>query len=155
MYLYLREETLRTAAGTELAGGYVSGTSLQPASPSAFTTPTIGTQLVLLTQLQLQPQPQPQPQPQLHLPQACEGTPEGQLSLSGRTPSSVSALSKAQQGHDGALLLLSPHELAGGTPSSSVTHQPSTVGVSGEVALVAPALGTSQRLLNKSHAQAR
>ena len=34
--------------GTEIGGGFLSGTLLQPASPSTFTTPTLCTRLVLL-----------------------------------------------------------------------------------------------------------
>ncbi|HEX4045088.1 MAG TPA: AMP-binding protein [Gammaproteobacteria bacterium] len=34
--------------GTEIGGAYLTGTVLQPAAPAAFTTPTLGTQLVLL-----------------------------------------------------------------------------------------------------------
>ena len=35
-------------AGTEIAGGFLSGTLVQPQSASTFSTPTIGTHLVLL-----------------------------------------------------------------------------------------------------------
>ncbi len=34
--------------GTEIGGGYIAGTLLQPASPSCFTTPTLGSDFVLL-----------------------------------------------------------------------------------------------------------
>ena len=34
--------------GTEIGGGFLSGTLLQPQAPSTFSTPTVGTQLALL-----------------------------------------------------------------------------------------------------------
>jgi acetyl-CoA synthetase len=34
--------------GTEIGGGYIAGTVVQPAAPSTFTTPTLGTEMVLL-----------------------------------------------------------------------------------------------------------
>ncbi len=36
-------------AGTEIGGGFLSGTLLQPQAPSTFSTPTVGTRLALLT----------------------------------------------------------------------------------------------------------
>jgi len=53
-YTYTHAHTLihthmHTHTGTELGGAYITGTTLQPCCPSTFTTPAIGTQLVLLT----------------------------------------------------------------------------------------------------------
>ncbi len=39
---------LEYCGGTELAGGYLGATMLQPARPACFTTPTFGTELVIL-----------------------------------------------------------------------------------------------------------
>ncbi|KAL4458600.1 hypothetical protein ABPG75_013465 [Micractinium tetrahymenae] len=78
--------------GTELGGGYFSGSLLQPQAPSTFSTPTIGHRPVILVQ-----------------------RPDGGQEQS-------------------------PH----GDPAV----------VTGELALAAPALGISQRLLNKDHAAA-
>jgi hypothetical protein len=38
----------RYCGGTEIGGGYLTGTLLQPQAPSAFSTPTLGASLVLL-----------------------------------------------------------------------------------------------------------
>ncbi|KAL4429392.1 hypothetical protein ABPG77_005166 [Micractinium sp. CCAP 211/92] len=78
--------------GTELGGGYFSGSLLQPQAPSTFSTPTIG-----------------------HRPVVLAARPDSSQELS--------------------------------------LHGDSAV-VTGELALSAPALGTSQRLLNKDHAAA-
>lgn len=82
-----------------MGGGYITSTALHPHAPSTFTTPAIGTQLVLLTAQKVQ----------------GSGAAGGPLAL-----------------------LPSPHGL-GAEPAV------------GEVALCAPTLGCSQKLLNKDH----
>ncbi len=85
-HLHFTKRGLELPAGTELGGGYLSGSLLQPQAPGTFSTPTLGTQLCLLL-------------------------PDGRQS---------------------------PH-----------THnaKPAT----GELAIVPPMLGSSQRLLNRDH----
>ena len=43
-----RAPVIEYCGGTEIGGGYVTGTVVQPASPSAFTTPALGLDLVIL-----------------------------------------------------------------------------------------------------------
>ncbi len=40
-----RAPVIEYCGGTELAGAFITGTSLQPAAPSTFTTPSLGTQV--------------------------------------------------------------------------------------------------------------
>jgi acetyl-CoA synthetase len=53
-YLWLMSRTgyqvpvIEYLGGTEIGGGHLTGTLLQPASPSAFTTPAVGTDFVIL-----------------------------------------------------------------------------------------------------------
>ncbi len=57
LYLMSRaryKPVIEYCGGTEIGGGYVSGTLVQPAVPSTFTTPTLGTELVILDE-ELQP----------------------------------------------------------------------------------------------------
>ncbi len=42
-----RAPVIEYCGGTEIGGGYIAGTVVQPASPATFTTPTLGSQLVL------------------------------------------------------------------------------------------------------------
>eukprot|EP00798_Chlamydomonas_sp_ICE-L_P028925 gene28926-32118_t len=88
---------MQYCGGTEIGGAFLSGSLLQPQSPSAFSTPALGVNLVLLG-------------------------PEGQ-----------------QCPHSGTFTDPSKH---GPTPKAPFV---------GELALVSPILGTSQRLLNKDH----
>jgi len=43
-----RAPVVEYCGGTEIGGGYVTGTVVQPASPSAFTTPALGLDLIIL-----------------------------------------------------------------------------------------------------------
>ncbi len=57
LYLMSRaryKPVIEYCGGTEIGGGYVCGSLVQPAVPSAFTTPALGTELVLLDE-ELQP----------------------------------------------------------------------------------------------------
>ncbi|KAL0031137.1 hypothetical protein WJX77_005362 [Trebouxia sp. C0004] len=84
--------------GTEIGGGFLGGTLVQPQAPSHFSTPTIGCRLALLD--------------------------------------------------DQEVLYDSLQETGGGQQLESRGNGKA---VSGELALVPPLLGSSQRLLNKSH----
>ncbi len=44
-----RAPVIEYCGGTEIGGGYITGTVAQPASPSTFTTPALGLDLVILT----------------------------------------------------------------------------------------------------------
>ncbi|MEE9126869.1 MAG: AMP-binding protein, partial [Planctomycetota bacterium] len=79
-----RAPVIEYCGGTEIGGGYITGTVVQPAAPAMFTTPTLGTRILVL-------------------------------------------------GED--------------------DHRPVGEGQAGEVFLVPPALGSSQVLLNKDHAE--
>ncbi|DBA69755.1 TPA: hypothetical protein ACH3X2_012479 [Trebouxia sp. C0005] len=84
--------------GTEIGGGFLGGTLVQPQAPSHFSTPTIGCRLALLD--------------------------------------------------DQEVLYDSLQETGGG---QQIASRGRVKAVSGELALVPPLLGSSQRLLNKSH----
>ncbi len=45
-----RAPVIEYCGGTEIGGGYLSGTVMQPASPATFTTPTLGMEMILLDQ---------------------------------------------------------------------------------------------------------
>lgn len=43
-----RRPVIEICGGTEIGGGFLSGTRLQPQAPATFSTPSIGARLVLL-----------------------------------------------------------------------------------------------------------
>ncbi|GFR42552.1 hypothetical protein Agub_g3459 [Astrephomene gubernaculifera] len=90
--------------GTEIGGGFLSGTLLHPCAPSTFSTPTLGARLLLLA-----------------------------------------GEAEAEAGSTAILWDGAP-----ATPSAAAAAARSGM-LSGEVALAAPMLGMSQRLLNRDH----
>lgn len=113
-------------SGTEIGGGYVSSTLVHPNAPSTFTTPTLGAHLVLL--------------PDGSSDAATD--PSSSSSSKGSSSSAVCVAGHAAGEGPGPVAWC-----AGGGGGSG--------GMSGEVALVPPMLGMSQRLLNKDHGQVR
>eukprot|EP00887_Chlorella_sp_A99_P006425 scaffold3.g6425.t1 len=95
--------------GTEIGGGFLSGSPLQPQAPSMFSTPTVGARPVILS-----------------------GGDE-------RSGDGDGGGTDGDGGGGGGGQALSPH----GDPAA----------VTGELAIGAPMLGVSQRLLNKDHGQ--
>ena len=90
--------------GTELSGAYLAGCMLQPQVPAAFSTPTIGSQPVLLT--------------------GKSGEEEVRIQPAAGTAAS---------------------------PQGNFSHSGNNEAITGEIALVMPQLGVSQRLLNGDH----
>lgn len=95
MHLAGYKPVIEYCGGTEIGGGFLSGTLLQPACPANFSTPTFGANIVLMG---------PEQSQSSHL-------------LDGRSATS---------------------------PARPFV---------GELALVPPMFGTSQRLLNKDHSK--
>ena len=129
--------------GTELGGGYFSGSLLQPQAPSTFSTPTVGHQPVIL----------------VARPDGSEApSPHGDVQRAPGAAGGATLRSRPPMEHPACLQLVVPHLLPAPQPSAHPsTHPPihfHPAAVSGELALAAPALGMSQRLLNKDHAEA-
>jgi hypothetical protein len=126
-------------AGTEIAGSFLTGSPLQPQSPSTFFTPAIGHRPVIMTQL-----------------------PDGTTALSPHGDTAGEATLGNCAAQPGAILLLlackpcwqgSPHHAS---PSVlfiiSCLPALAPAALTGELAIAVPALGTSQALLNCDHA---
>ena len=45
---WIQAGSLNTAAGTEIGGGYITGTVVQHAAPATFSTPALGSDLIIL-----------------------------------------------------------------------------------------------------------
>ena len=115
-------------AGTEIAGSFLTGSPLQPQSPSTFSTPAIGHRPVIMTQL-----------------------PDGATRLS---PHGDTASGATGQLYSPAWCLL-PAVCLQALLAGSSRHESSVLcpaALTGELAIAVPALGTSQALLNGNHA---
>jgi hypothetical protein len=138
-------------SGTELGGAYITGSTLQRCCPATFSTPAVGTQLFLLHGLPARQGPAPAaPSEETAAAPASSGTASQDSSTAAARAAIRPGAASAGQpgatqlppstGSTAASPLLSPH---------SRFAQPAV----GEVALAAPLLGGSQRLLNKDHFQ--
>ncbi|KAG2449704.1 hypothetical protein HYH02_005232 [Chlamydomonas schloesseri] len=125
--------------GTEIGGGYISSTLLHPCAPSTFSTPTLGTRLVLLT--------------------SAESAAAGEDAL-GRSGQAVCDGGPSWWNGGSARRFLSTSSStcssacppsSGAAPAAAGMAASGGVLLTGEVALAMPMLGVSQRLLNKDH----
>ncbi|KAG2437754.1 hypothetical protein HYH02_011130 [Chlamydomonas schloesseri] len=130
-------------ASTEVGGGYISSTLLHPCAPSTFSTPTLGTRLVLLTSAESAAAGEDALGSSGQA--VCDGGPSwwNGGSASRFVSTSSSTCSSACPPSIGAAPAAAGMAASGGGGGGVL--------LTGEVALAMPMLGVSQRLLNKDH----
>ena len=127
----------RYCGGTEIGGGFLTGTLLQPQVASAFSTPSLGASLVLLGP-EGEQSPHESGRPFVGW---VRGQRPGAVTRSAAGPSRLPAPPARPRSRSRA-----QPRLTRPLPNQHPNHLPR------ELALVPPMLGSSQRLLNRDHA---